>query len=204
MDEKRIKGKDVAKACGVKSPTITGWRNGEYLPDNAKRLKLSKLFGVSVDYLVFGNTEKKLGDSEFIQQGVRDSTTTDGPKHLDSGEIEKECREHFEEFIKKARTQSGALGWTLVTLRAALPLDKWGKDERLSTKEKIIEEFRRTDPNPGILDEPIVKKHLDVAVIEKPEDLSHVFAAAAIEYGKESSRKWEEANAAKKTSQKQN
>lgn len=192
MDKKRIKGKHVAEACGVKSPTVTGWRNGEYLPDNRKQLKLAELLGVNVDYLVFGRTENKLGSTENDDRElsiVREET----PAYLKSDDsIEKECRNHFETFIRRAKRHPGALGWTLVTLQDALPINKWIADDELTTKEKIIEEFRRNDPNPGILDEPLVKKHLDEAKIEKPEDMAHVFAAAAIEYGKESSKRWME------------
>lgn len=47
MSERRFKGVDLADRLGVRPATISGWRNGEYLPETSKRIELAEIFKVS-------------------------------------------------------------------------------------------------------------------------------------------------------------
>jgi transcriptional regulator with XRE-family HTH domain len=52
---------ELAEKIGVDLLQVSQWENGVNLPDTENLLKLSKLFGVSVDHLLLQNKEKKDG-----------------------------------------------------------------------------------------------------------------------------------------------
>ena len=43
---------DIAKECSVTRQAVSKWENGTAMPDASNILQLSKLFGVTTDYLL--------------------------------------------------------------------------------------------------------------------------------------------------------
>ena len=60
-DTKGVKDSDVVKATGITKSTFSDWKSGRSKPKNEKLQKIADYFGVSVDYLMTGETsaEKK-------------------------------------------------------------------------------------------------------------------------------------------------
>lgn len=56
--EFRMKQSDLAGILGISQATLSNWETGRFEPDIETLIKLSNLFGVSVDYLA-GKTDKK-------------------------------------------------------------------------------------------------------------------------------------------------
>lgn len=46
----------VAKETGITTATLTNWKQGKYTPKQDKLQKIADYFGVSLDYLMTGNT----------------------------------------------------------------------------------------------------------------------------------------------------
>lgn len=49
-----LQAKDVARAIGVAASTLSGYESGRREPDAQTLIKLSRYFGVSIDYLLVG------------------------------------------------------------------------------------------------------------------------------------------------------
>ena len=49
----------VAKETGITTATLTNWKQGKYTPKQDKLQKIADYFGVSLDYLMTGNTTEK-------------------------------------------------------------------------------------------------------------------------------------------------
>lgn len=65
LKEKGVKPSDVAKATGIKTSTLTSWKQDKYTPKNDKLSLIADYFGVSVEYLTTGidkSLDEKYGD----------------------------------------------------------------------------------------------------------------------------------------------
>lgn len=49
----------LAEAMGISRQAVSRWETGEALPETAKIIQLARLFGVSCDYLLLDEAEKK-------------------------------------------------------------------------------------------------------------------------------------------------
>lgn len=61
----------VAKETGITTATLTNWKQGKYTPKQDKLQKIADYFGVSLDYLMTGNT---------TETGKRKSSRTYRPR----------------------------------------------------------------------------------------------------------------------------
>lgn len=55
-DERGLKDSDVVKQTGITKSTFSDWKSGRSKPKNDKLQKIADFFGVTVDYLISGNT----------------------------------------------------------------------------------------------------------------------------------------------------
>lgn len=55
--ENGVKPTAVGRATGIASATLTSWKKGEYTPKADKLQKIADYFGVSLAYLLTGETE---------------------------------------------------------------------------------------------------------------------------------------------------
>jgi transcriptional regulator with XRE-family HTH domain len=56
--EHKVKPIDVSRATGISTATLTSWKKGVYTPKAEKLQLIADYFGVSMDYLVSGNTRE--------------------------------------------------------------------------------------------------------------------------------------------------
>lgn len=56
-DERHVKDATVANATGINKSTFTDWKTGRSVPKREKLQKIADYFGVSVDYLMTGETK---------------------------------------------------------------------------------------------------------------------------------------------------
>ena len=61
----------VAKKIGIASCSVTSWKNGG-VPRDSTLLKIAEFFGVSVDYLLGVEDEKKPPEKEVLPEGLDD------------------------------------------------------------------------------------------------------------------------------------
>jgi phage repressor protein C with HTH and peptisase S24 domain len=59
---------DIADKIGAKRPRVGNWFQGRNLPKKAERLALSKLLGVTVEWLVYGTTENDSFRTEDVEK----------------------------------------------------------------------------------------------------------------------------------------
>lgn len=57
LSKKGVKVSDVCKETGISSSTFTDWKKGRYTPKQDKLQKIADYFGVSLEYLMTGETE---------------------------------------------------------------------------------------------------------------------------------------------------
>lgn len=69
---------ELAEKIGVDLLQVSQWENGVNLPDTENLLKLSKLFGVSVDHLLLQNKEKK--DGPIYNEKIASSNFSNGDR----------------------------------------------------------------------------------------------------------------------------
>ena len=55
-DKKGYKDSDVARITGITKSTFSDWKSGRSCPKNDKLQKIAETLGVTVDYLMTGNT----------------------------------------------------------------------------------------------------------------------------------------------------
>ena len=65
MQKKGVRPKDVARETGIAYTSLTDWKAGRSKPKIDKLQKIADYFGVSVNYLMTGQTETVLDDPEF-------------------------------------------------------------------------------------------------------------------------------------------
>ena len=61
----------AAKSLSIASGTVTKWKNGA-TPQNATAKKIAEFFGVSVDYLLGVEDEKKPPEKDDLPEGLED------------------------------------------------------------------------------------------------------------------------------------
>lgn len=69
--ERKLTQKELGRLIGAAQNTICNWENGKREPDQEALAKMSKLFGVTVDYLLGLDTEKgplTVTDEEALDQ----------------------------------------------------------------------------------------------------------------------------------------
>ena len=59
----KMSQEDLAEALGVSRQSVSKWENGNAVPDLDRLVKLSELFGVSLDQLVNGNENPRAAES---------------------------------------------------------------------------------------------------------------------------------------------
>ena len=57
MKKHGVKASTICKETGISSSTITDWKKGRYTPKQDKLQKIADYFGVSLEYLMNGETE---------------------------------------------------------------------------------------------------------------------------------------------------
>lgn len=64
----------VAKETGITTATLTNWKQGKYTPKQDKLQKIADYFGVSLDYLMTGNTTEPVKEKapELTARDERD------------------------------------------------------------------------------------------------------------------------------------
>ena len=64
----------VSKETGVTTATLTSWKQGKYTPKQDKLQKIADYFGVSLDYLMTGNTTEPVKEKapELTARDERD------------------------------------------------------------------------------------------------------------------------------------
>ena len=85
-DTKGVKDSDVVKATGITKSTFSDWKSGRSKPKNEKLQKIADYFGVSVEYLMTGETSAEKKEVTLTPKDERDIA-----KDLDRimGEIKK-------------------------------------------------------------------------------------------------------------------
>ncbi|KAF5071795.1 helix-turn-helix protein [anaerobic digester metagenome] len=56
LKERNISAYKIAKETGVTTATLTSWKQGKYTPKQDKLQKIADYFGVSLEYLMTGET----------------------------------------------------------------------------------------------------------------------------------------------------
>lgn len=65
LHNKRLRKKDLAEKLGVKATTISRYCQGHHLPNSSELLRISRMLGVSMDWLM-GNAESEINkDVDF-------------------------------------------------------------------------------------------------------------------------------------------
>lgn len=85
-EAKGVKDSDVVKATGITKSTFSDWKSGRSKPKNEKLQKIADYFGVTVDYLMTGETPEEKKDITLTPKDEHDIA-----KDLDRimGEIKK-------------------------------------------------------------------------------------------------------------------
>lgn len=70
-DEKGYKDSDVARIAGITKSTFSDWKSGRSCPKNDKLQKIAEVLGVTVDYLMTGNSEND-GEHYYTNNETRE------------------------------------------------------------------------------------------------------------------------------------
>jgi len=93
----KMSQKDLAKAMGVSQPTVSDWESGRKVPSGKNAVKLSQIFGESLDYLIYGTDVEPVVHDEDIKYALF------GVRTVDDDLLEEVKR--FAEYIKKKRDE---------------------------------------------------------------------------------------------------
>lgn len=52
MKEKKLKGSDIVKSIGVSDNAVSRWRNGQTFPRSIELMRLARLLGVTMEWLI--------------------------------------------------------------------------------------------------------------------------------------------------------
>jgi transcriptional regulator with XRE-family HTH domain len=121
---KKIKQKDIANACNVSQPSVSGWQSG-VVPGGEELYKLANFLQVPVEALFSPQTsaaQKSTGGTYTLEIAPKEMELRDAPVPE-----EKSCRDYLDQFLSRCAGDPARFGWTLVELRAHFPLDKWDK-----------------------------------------------------------------------------
>ena len=83
----------VAKETGITTATLTNWKQGKYTPKQDKLQKIADYFGVSLDYLMTGNT------TEPVKEKAPELTARD----------ERDIEKTLKETLKQLNSQDGLM-----------------------------------------------------------------------------------------------
>ena len=71
-EAKGVKDSDVVKATGITKSTFSDWKSGRSKPKNEKLQKIADYFGVTVDYLMTGETPSDKKEVTLTPRDERD------------------------------------------------------------------------------------------------------------------------------------
>ena len=113
-DTKGVKDSDVVKATGITKSTFSDWKSGRSKPKNEKLQKIADYFGVSVDYLMTGETSAKKKEVALTRRDERDikkdldsimeklTSGKSGPASYDGEALDPEAAELFRDELEIA------------------------------------------------------------------------------------------------------
>ena len=108
-DGRNLKDSDVARATNITKSTFSDWKSGRSNPKNDKLKRIADYFGVSVEYLMNGNSDNTLTekDKKDISKDLENimrklSTGEDGPASYDGEELSPEAAELFRDELEIA------------------------------------------------------------------------------------------------------
>lgn len=90
--KKKLSQEYVATVLGVSRQAVSKWENDLSVPDTMNYINLAKIFGVSVEYLVFGEEENATAEDDFTlaKKDVpkEDAAEEDGDEKVDDKKSE--------------------------------------------------------------------------------------------------------------------
>lgn len=90
--KKKLSQEYVATVLGVSRQAVSKWENDLSVPDTMNYINLAKIFGVSVEYLVFGEEENATAEDDFAlaKKDVpkEDAAEEDGDEKVDDKKSE--------------------------------------------------------------------------------------------------------------------
>lgn len=90
--KKKLSQEYVATVLGVSRQAVSKWENDLSVPDTINYINLAKIFGVSVEYLVFGEEENATAEDDFAlaKKDVpkEDAAEEDGDEKVDDKKSE--------------------------------------------------------------------------------------------------------------------
>ena len=90
--KKKLSQEYVATVLGVSRQAVSKWENDLSVPDTINYINLAKIFGVSVEYLVFGEEENAIAEDDFAlaKKDVpkEDAAEEDGDERVDDKKSE--------------------------------------------------------------------------------------------------------------------
>ena len=90
--KKKLSQEYVATVLGVSRQAVSKWENDLSVPDTMNYINLAKIFGVSVEYLVFGEEENATAEDDFaLAKKVvpkEDAAEEDGDEKVDDKKSE--------------------------------------------------------------------------------------------------------------------
>lgn len=90
--KKKLSQEYVATVLGVSRQAVSKWENDLSVPDTMNYINLAKIFGVSVEYLVFGEEENATAEDDFVlaKKDVpkEDAAEEDGDEKVDDKKSE--------------------------------------------------------------------------------------------------------------------
>lgn len=105
LRERGVKASEVADATGIKRPTFTAWKKGEYTPKADKIQKIADYFEVPVSYFY----ETDYYDDENVQQLAEEMAVKPGLRVLfdASRDLSEESLKMFAEMIETFKKTNG-------------------------------------------------------------------------------------------------
>lgn len=97
LDVHHVTAYKVAKETGLTTSMLTNWKKGRYTPKQDKLQKIAEYFGVTVDYLLTGNSPAASEESSAVDindklQEIIDVLTGEEGVLWDNEEISEEGR----------------------------------------------------------------------------------------------------------------
>lgn len=90
--KKKLSQEYVATVLGVSRQAVSKWENDLSVPDTMNYINLAKIFGVSVEYLVFGEEENATAEDDFAlakkDMPKEDAAEEDGDEKVDDKKSE--------------------------------------------------------------------------------------------------------------------
>lgn len=98
LEERGVKVSDVSRATGIRQSIFSDWKAGRYTPKTDKMKLIADYFGVSVEYLLTGDTSNQ---SEFTARNEEERRLLVLFRNTDSvpEEEREEIIRHFESTV---------------------------------------------------------------------------------------------------------